>query len=146
MTRLLATSSAIVALTGCVVVADNDPQPPPPPPPVFVNHVPVVVDAAAYVYWDDYNYDDIWYFQSTVDDMDGVYDVNQVWADVYDERSGTLIDSFELYPSQDPVTWWSDWLGSSTSLDPCYGGYTVDFTVYDAIGDFSVSTVWADTY
>lgn len=145
MYRLLATSWTVAALTGCMVVADNDPQPAPQPP-VYVNHLPVVVDAAAYVYWDAYNYDDVWYFESMVDDLDGVYDVNQVWADVYDERSGTLVDSFELYPSQDPYVWWSDWLGSSTRLDPFNPGYTVDFTVYDALGDFSVATVWAETY
>lgn len=146
MRQLIGLSLLVASATGCVVVADNDPPPPPPPPPVVVNHVPVVLDATAYVYWDNYNYDDIWYFESAVDDGDGVFDVSQVWADVYDERSGVLVESFELYATQDPYTWWSDWLGSSTYLDPFYGGYTVDFTVYDAFGDYSVTTVWADTY
>jgi hypothetical protein len=111
------------------------------------NRGPLVHDAYAGVFWDDYYLDDIWTFEAQVDDPDGPYDVIGVWADVYDEnRGGVLVESFELYPTDDPYFWASDWLGSTTFLDPFYDGYTVDIVAYDSYEDFDWMTVWAETY
>ena len=136
---------ALIALTttGCVVhTSDNDP-----PPQAPVNYAPILADAEAGCYWDPYYQDDIWYFEAGVDDYDGPYDVVSVWADVYDEYAGGVyIESFELFPTNNPHVWFSDWLGSSTWLDCFYDGYTVDFVVYDSWDDSDYLTVWAYTY
>jgi hypothetical protein len=146
-------SLGLAASTGCIIHSyDDDPdvvvvdEAPPPPPPVY-NTAPVCDDGAAWVTYDAAYLDDIWQFEAVVDDFDGIYDVTQVWADVYDEYAGGVyIESFELLPTSDPYVFWSDWLGTSTLLDPFYQGYTVDFVVYDVAGDFGVQTVWASTY
>jgi hypothetical protein len=132
---------------GCVVYDSDDDTPPPPPPPP-VNYAPFVGDAEAGCYWDDYYRDDIWYFDAAVNDDNGVYDVVEVWADVYDEyyNGGEYIESFELYPTDDPHVWFSDWMGHSTWLDCRYDGYSVDFVAYDELGEAGYLTVWAHTY
>lgn len=114
--------------------------------PVVVNYAPEILSAEAGCYWDGYYHDDIWYFEADVDDLDGLRDITQVWADVYDEWDGSLVESFELYPTDDPYLWFSDWLGSSTWLDCWYGNYTVDFVAYDAYEDYDVVTVRPYTY
>lgn len=136
---LLAPAAALLASTGCVIYAD-DVEPPPPP----ANYAPFVEGAEAGCFYDSYYRDDVWYFEAFTDDPNGVYDVVEVWADVYDEYHGaTYIESFELYPTNDPHVWFSDWLGHSTWLDCHYDGYTVDFVAYDSYGDYDVVTVWA---
>lgn len=133
--------------TGCIVYeGDLDTYDPPTSYDTPTNDAPMVMDAEAGVYWDSDFYDDIWYFEADVDDRDGPYDVVDVWADVYDEYDGAYIESFELFPTDDPYLWFSDWLGSSTSLDPFYDEYTVDFVAYDTWDDQDYITVWADTY
>ena len=112
-----------------------------------VNYAPIVLDGYAGVYYDPYYGDDIWTFEVTCDDPDSPYDVIGVWADVYDQwRGGVLVESFELYPTGDPLFWTSDWFGSTTFLDPFYRGYTVDLIAYDQLQSFDWMTVWADTY
>ena len=70
-----------------------------------------------------------------------------VYADVFDEcRGGTLIESFELFPTNDSFVWFSDWLGSSTYLDPFSPCYTVDLVAYDSYDAVDVMTVTAETY
>ena len=120
--------------TGCIVVDDDRPG-------GVVNYAPEILDADAGCYWDSYYYDDIWYFEAAVDDLDGPRDVEAVWADVYDEWSGDLVESFELYPTNDPHIWFSDWLGSSTWLDCMYYDYTVDIVAYDSFDDSDWVTV-----
>jgi hypothetical protein len=111
------------------------------------NDAPYVFDAEAGVYWDDWSFDDVWYFDAYVDDYDSPYDVIGVWADVYDECSGGyLVHSFELYPTNDPSYWTVEAYGSSTFLDPFWDCYTVDFVAYDVYDDFGYLTVWAATY
>ncbi len=156
MNKLIALGVATsFALTGCVVYSDDYDEPDTvivyedtaPPPPAPVNVAPVVLAGDAGVYWDDYYYDDVWYFEAEVDDLDSPYDVVSVWADVYDEnRGGQYVESFELYPTDDPYYWYSDWLGSSTYLDPFYDGYTVDIVAYDSYDEFDYVTIWAATY
>jgi len=149
MNKLIAlTGLAAFGLTGCVVYEEPGYEevvvydaPPP------VNYAPTVLSGDAGVYWDEGYYDDVWYFQASVDDADSPYDVISVWADVYDEYAGGVyVESFELYPTDDPYVWYSDWLGSTTILDPFYAGYTVDIVAYDTYEDFDYLTVWAATY
>ena len=136
---------AALLLPGCIIDASDDGTRP--PPPASVDYAPLVTDAEAGCYWDNAYYDDIWYFEAYVDDGNGPYDVVEAWADVYDEYAGpTLLESFELYPTDDPYVWFSDWMGSSTFLDPYYDGYTVDFVAYDSVGEAGITTVWAYTY
>jgi hypothetical protein len=149
--RLAACTLAIAVATGCVVHTHDYHEEPGEtiyvePGPV-VNFSPMVLSADAGVFWDDYYFDDIWYFSADVDDPDGVYDVVEVWADVYDEyRGGVLVESFPLDPTADPYIWYSEWLGSSTYLDPFYDGYTVDIVAYDSFDDFGWTTIWANSY
>ena len=134
----------VAALTsGCIVYEDghghND------GPDVIidtnVNYSPDIYWADSGCYWDNYNYDDIWWFEADVDDGNGVFDVVAVYADVYDAYSGVWADSFELYPTNDPYIWFSDWLGSSTYVDCNYGGYLVDIVAYDMVDAFDVYTL-----
>ncbi len=141
---------AIASLSGCYIYTDDHAHGPHDPGTVVVveqNYAPIVEDGYAGVYWDQHFYDDVWTFEAVVDDPDGPFDVIGVWADVYDEyRGGTLVASFELYPTDDPYFWASDWFGSTSYLDPFYDGYTVDIVAYDSYEDFDWVTVWADTY
>ena len=144
MTRF-ATLSAVFALSaasGCIVVDPN----PPPPDPVYVNYAPEVTWAESGCYWDGYYNDYIWYFQADADDQNGVYDVVSMWADVYDEPSGAWIDSFELYPTDDPYVWFSDWLGGSTYLSCSPNNYVVDFVAYDSMDAEGVLSVYPILY
>lgn len=114
---------------------------------VVTNAPPWVDDGAAYVTYDSFYNDDVWSFEAWVDDPNGVYDVVSVWADVYDDwAGGVLVESFELFPSEDPSFWYSDWYGSSTYLDPFWGGYSVDLVAYDVYDDFGWITIHVDTY
>ena len=115
---------------------------------VVTNISPYVDDASAYVYFDPQADDDVWAFDAFVSDGNGIADVTQVWADVYDDfrGGGEPVESFELFQTSDPHEWYSDWLGSTTRLDPFYDGYSVDFVVYDAFEDFGYLTVPAQTY
>lgn len=146
--RVFAPLLFALAASGCTVYdSDDDTVPPPPPPPPVPNYAPFIGDAEAGCYWDSYYRDDVWYFDAAVDDPNSVYEVTEVWADVYDEYYGPeYIESFELFPTNDPHVWFSDWMGSSTWLDCRYDGYTVDFVVYDQMGEVGYSTVWAYTY
>lgn len=153
MTRKLAPLAglvlpAILSSTGCVVYSyDTVEEPGTEVIIVEENARPIVLDGYAFVYWDNAYRDDIWEFEAFVDDPDSPYDVYMVWADVYDEcRGGSLVESFELYPTNDPYIWFSDWLGSSTWLDPFSDCYTVDLVAYDSYDEFDVLTVWAETY
>ncbi len=110
------------------------------------NAAPYVIDAYGGVSWDSYANDDVWTFEAVVGDPDGVYDVVEVWADVYDEYTGDLVDSFQLEDTGDPAFWSSEWLGYSTILDPFYDQYTVDIVAYDALGDYGYDTVWVEVY
>ena len=106
-----------------------------------VNSNPVITAAEAGCYWDASYNDYIWYFQASADDPDGVYDVVDMWADVYDNTSGAWVDSFELYATSDAYTWYSDWLGSTTYLDCNYMNYFVEFTAYDSYNATAVVDV-----
>ena len=105
-----------------------------------VNHAPNIQYADGGCYWDGNYRDDIWYFDADVTDPDGVYDVVAVYADVYDMYTGWLEDSFELFATNDPIYWTSDWMGSSTWLDCDYGGYVVDIVAYDTLDAMDVES------
>ena len=137
MTRIAL--ALLAALPACVVydtdhVVVDDPAP-------YVNYAPVINYAEAGCYWDGYYSDFIWYFTGDIDDPNGVYDVVSVWADVYDSPSGAWVDSFELYPTNDPYTWYSDWLGGSTYLDCNYPYYEVDIVAYDTYDVYTATTI-----
>jgi len=148
MQKLAVTAALLSLFTGCVVYSDG-PAPPPhgsSAPPVFVNSPPSVYGADAGCYWDSTTGQDRWYFQASADDPDGVYDVVDMWAYVYDEWDGSLVQSFELYPTDDAYTWYTDYPAQSTGLDCWYSDYSVDFVAYDSYDDSDVMTVWANTY
>jgi len=136
MTRLFSLALVALASTGCLVYEDPGPG----PGPVHVNSAPLVTWADAGCYWDGAYQDDIWFFEADADDPDGTLDVVAVYADVYDAR-GEWADSFELFPTQDPLYWFSDWLGSSTWLDCGYPGYQVDLVAYDTSDAYDVRTI-----
>lgn len=135
---------------GCVVHSYDKYEEPPHTVVVVeqpINGAPVVFDADAFVFYDPFYQDDIWVFDAWVDDPEGPFDVIGVWADVYDEYAGgILVESLELYPTDDAFFWTSDWLGRTTYLDPFWPGYTVDLVAYDAWECFGWTTIWIDTY
>ena len=153
MNRIALTALALASLPACVVYVDEplDTGAPYVEDVVVIvddtNYAPDVLTADAFVYYEPAYGDDIWAFEAMVDDGNGPLDVVSVWADVYDESAGgAWVESFELYPTNDPYIWYSDWLGSSTWLDPYHGGYTVDLVAYDAYDAWGYQTVWAATY
>ena len=127
----------LAAMPACVVYESDAPAPVEPVP----NYAPAVTWAEAGCYWDAYSGDYIWYFEAQADDPNGVYDVVDLWADVYDNASGQWIDSFQLYPTNDPYTWFSDWLGSSTYVSCNYYNYVVEFVAYDSYDEYGILDV-----
>ena len=110
------------------------------------NFAPEILEAEAGCYFDRGYGDDIWYFDAYVDDLDGLHDVTQVWADVYDEFDGQLVESFELYSDSAGMLWFSDWLGGTTYLDCFYDNYTVDIVAYDSWDAMDYVTIVPYTY
>ena len=134
---------AISLTTGCVVYTDDhDHQ----DPPEYVNYTPHVSWAESGCYYDDYNNDFIWWFETEIFDDNGRQDIVAVYADVYSFH-GNLVDSFELYnETADPDIWFSDWLQWSTNLD-CYNdGYEVDIVAYDSFDTYDAVTIYPYTY
>lgn len=138
MNRLSIVAAVIALLSGCTIYNndrdDNYVE-------VIPNYIPEVYDGASGCYWDNVSYDDIWYFEAYVDDMDGLGDITEVWADVIDDRSGHIVESFELYPTEDPYVWFSDWMGSTTQLTCINRVYSVDLVAYDVLGDTDILNV-----
>lgn len=137
------------ATSGCIVIEDDGPRNgcfDCGPDVVITNYAPEVWDGEAGCYYDGYERDDIWYFEAAVDDADGLGDIESVWADVYDEFDGSLVESFELYPTETPGVYFSDWLGSTTWLDCGYPDYTVDLVAYDTFEDADVMTLVPDYF
>lgn len=146
---LPALALAATATSGCIVVEDDGPRgcyDCGNDAPIVTNYAPVIYGADAGCYYDGYERDDIWYFEADVDDADGLGDIHSVWADVYDEFDGTLVESFELFPTNTPGIYFSDWLGSTTWLSCGYPDYTVDVVVYDSFDDFDAVTLVPEYY
>lgn len=138
MKPLTVASLFFSSITGCLVVPTEGSG---------GNAAPYVTSADAFVSFDPYYGDDIWTFEAWVDDPDGPLDIVGVWADVYDDLAGgQYIESFDLLPTNDARYWWSEWLGSSTHLDPYWYGYSADVFVNDAEGRSDVLTVSIATY
>ncbi|MEL6349674.1 MAG: hypothetical protein AAFV53_41605 [Myxococcota bacterium] len=136
---------AALTLSGCVVYSDGGVGGGGGGATPF-NFSPFVSYADAGCYYDGAYQDNIWYFEADVDDGDGPLDITQVYADVYDGYTGQYIETFELYPTNDPYIWFSDWLEYSTYLDCYYRGYEVDIVAYDAYDAFDVVTVLPATF
>jgi hypothetical protein len=129
--RIVLWAPAFLILTApaCVVYTGGHPAPPASP-------APNVINAEAGCYWDGAFRDEVWYFEALVSDPNGAYDVAEVWADVYDDGyNGAYVQSFELFPTNDPEVWFSDWLGSTTWVECGYAGYTIDIVAYDRAGN-----------
>ena len=150
MSRFAAAAPILLLAPGCVV-HERDVQGVRtiPGPVVTTNAAPFVWDSAAWMSWDPWQGDDLVSFEATVDDPNGVDDVIGVWADVYDDwAGGAWVATVELQPTTDPSYWVADvyntWDG--LYLDPYWGGYSVDFVVYDWAEDAGVQTVPLWTY
>lgn len=138
---------AALTTSGCVVYSGSGGGGGGPVYEPVPNAAPYINWADAGCYYDGYFNDDIWYFQADADDIDGVFDVVAVYADVYDMRAGgQWVETFELLPTDDPYVWYSDWLGRTTYLDCYYGGYEVDIVAYDTFDAFDVMTLIPATY
>ncbi|MCP4807646.1 MAG: hypothetical protein GY913_33655 [Proteobacteria bacterium] len=140
---LILALGAISLTTGCVVYTDDHHEP---EPPQYVNYTPYVSWAESGCYYDDYNHDFVWWFETEIFDDNGRQDIVGVWADVYSVH-GNLVDSFELYnETADPDVYFSDWLQYSTNLD-CYNdGYEVDIVAYDTFDTYDAVTIYPYTY
>lgn len=143
MRSILPLAIGFISLTtGCVVYTDDGHQNEPEP---YVNYSPDITWAESGCYYDEYNHDFVWWFDTQVFDDNGHYDISAVYADVYGPQG--LVDSFELYnETADPNEWFSDWLQWSTYLDCYYGGYEVEFVAYDVYDAVDVYTVYPATY
>jgi len=124
------------------------PPPPGPPPPSDINFAPRVSSAEAGVYWDNRRGEDVWYFDAYVEDADSPFHVSSVHVDVYDDYSGSgvPIQSFDLFPSDEPNAWYSEWSARSTYLDPYYPGYSVEVVAYDSYGAEGFASIVPYTY
>jgi hypothetical protein len=143
MIRIAALTLSIATLTGCIFIdADDEPSGDSP----AENVAPVVLSAEAGCYFDAVNNDDILELYATVDDANGLSDVQQVWADIYDEPTGELVQSLELFGTDDPAVWFSDWLVSTTLFDCTYPLWVVDFVAYDNDGVAGALAVYPNTY
>jgi hypothetical protein len=153
MIRIAAAALLVSTITGCVVY-DRDvgtygtytTTTTTYSTPVIVvgNSLPFVWDSAAYFSWEPIVGDDLVSFEATVGDPDGIGDVLGVWADVYDDWSGGVyVATVELQPTNDPAFWVADVYNNVDGLylDPYWGGYSVDFVVYDWYEDAGVMTV-----
>ena len=143
LNRITLPALALATLTtGCIVYeSDYRDVPDRRAPPAAINYAPEILDADAGCYFDRAYRDDIWMFDAIVDDPNGPLDVVAVWADVYDEWDGTLVESFELFPTDDPYYWFSDWLGSTTWLACGYDLYSVDIVAYDTLDAVDAITI-----
>jgi len=142
--RLMPLALVLATAGGCIFVDHDDHH----DDDVFevTNAVPQVIDGYAGCDYDRALQSDIVVFDAIVDDLDGLRDVTQVWADVSNERTGELIESFELFPTDDASYWYSDWLAGTTLVDCWYPDQSVDLVVYDRAESYDVLTVWLDTY
>lgn len=146
MNRIALLALTLATSTGCLFVDRDVRRDPVVPPVVVVNAAPYILEATSGCYYDAYNVDDVWYFDAIVDDADGALDVTQVWADVYDEQTGYLVESFPLDPTTDPTYWTSEWLVSTSNLDCWYPLYVIDVVAYDTFEDYDIITIYPDTY
>jgi hypothetical protein len=106
------------------------------------NSAPHITYADAGCWWDGQSRDYVWSFEATANDPDGVYDVVDVYADVYDSAD-VWQDGFDLWPDDsDPTYWYSDWYEGSTLLYCSYPGYVVDITAVDSYGDYDVVSLY----
>ncbi len=120
---LLAAAAALLSLNACIVY-DSDSAPAP------VNYAPDINWAESGCFWDNVAYDWVWYFDADVTDPDGLGDVVDVYADVFDDYTGRLVDSF-LLSDFGGGFWSTEWLQYQTYLDCSNGWYVVDFVAYD---------------
>lgn len=144
MTRLLVIPALLTATMGCIIIDADDDQVVVDQP--VYNTPPAVYDGEAGCYYDRNNRDDIVWFEAWVDDADGWRDVMSVWADVYDDSTGQLVQTFELYPTDDPNLWFSDWLVSTTWIDCWYPWYSVDLIAYDSFDEAGGLLIYPATY
>ena len=136
MTRSLLTALTILPLsTACTITVDDTGTShghTHNPTTSYSESAPFIEWADSGCYWDSYYGDYIWWFEADVTDADGMFDVAEVYADVYDDYWGEWVDTFELLQeSPNPDNWFSDWMQFSTWLDCGYTGYTVEFVAYD---------------
>lgn len=150
--RILTLATGLAISTGCILV---DPDlddgrvvvDPGPGPVVVVNSPPLVLDAVGACAYERRSATDIVYFDAVVDDPDGALDVVSVFADVYDDVTGELVQTFTLYPAvDDPLYWTGDAVAASTWIDCWYPYYSVDIVAYDAYDDVDVVTIPLQTY
>ena len=111
---------------------------------VETNAVPEIFSAEAGCFYDPYSLDDILWFEAFVDDRDGIWDITEVWADVYDAWTDEVIESFPLYASSDPNVFFSDWYASTTLTNCASPDWNVDIVVYDDMGDWTA--VYVEPY
>lgn len=86
-----------------------------------------------------------WVFDAEVDDGDGLADIQQVYAYVYDETTDVRVASFALAPTDDPAVWEHREPAGETSLNCAFRNYSVDFLATDSDGNAGQITAWAQT-
>jgi hypothetical protein len=122
--------------TGCIFIdgtsvsgTDNTP-----------NDSPTIAYADAGCWYDSFEQDYVWWFEADVYDDDGAWDIDEVYADVFDTRNSSWVDSFALSTWND-ITFSADWAETWTNLTCGYGDYEVDFVAYDAWDAYDVYTI-----
>lgn len=146
MNRIFTVAAALAMIQGCVIYADGDG---PADDDIIIiddNFAPDIIDAQAGCFYDNYLAMDIWYFDASVDDPDGPFDTYEVFADVYDDLTGELIESFELFGTEDPYLWTSEWDAATTYIDCWYPWYTVEVVAYDFDSAWDQVSIIPETY
>jgi hypothetical protein len=109
---------------------------------VYANAAPIVLDGFDETWWEcafaDGEGDYFWEFQATVDDRDGLSDVQWVDVFVYFDDGDTLVDDFGLINEGDGV--WGGLVWETESNLRCGERVDVLFQVTDFAGD--VDELW----
>lgn len=137
LTCSLLLSASLLALPGCVVVVDDDGHHEPLP-----NHSPYVLEGDDLTWWwcadSPADGDYFWEFQATVDDLDGLGDIESVDVYIYRAERDELVDAYGLLDEGGGVYGGLVWEADSYLF--CSDPVDVLFEVVDVHGD--VGTLW----
>jgi len=129
----------LALLPGCFIIVDGDDD-----DDVITNEIPFIYEDEDSTYWAcdlDEGMGEYWFeFQTVVDDLDGLADIDQVNATVFDAETGGELDSFRLIDEGAGVYGGLVW--ESESFLYCGDPMDVTFEVWDLLGDSHSFTLY----
>jgi hypothetical protein len=126
-------------LPGCFIIVEDDDD-----DDTFSNELPFLFEDEDSTYWncgpDDITGDQAYEFQTVVGDPDGLSDIDEVIAFVYDADSDAQLDAFDLFDEGDGVYGGFVWEDETTLF--CGEPIDVTFQVWDVHGDSASFTLY----